>query len=175
MIENELKYVLRTDTSPRFLEKYCGLPAVINQGYLPGKARIRSKGTPKNTTYYFTYKLAVDDVIFEIEKKITHHEFKTLWPHTDRRLIKLRYLKMDGDVQWDIDLFLTSLNEQYFAMAEAEMPETMKAPPRIPGFLREVMLYEVPRERSKEFTSSRVSNPEYAQTLLDAISENHDG
>jgi len=167
MIENELKYVLCVE-SQASIRKQCGKPMYLRQGYLPGKARIRSKvklsgNKPK---FYFTYKLPVDGVLFEIEKEITKHEFDTLWPHTDRRLNKLRYLWIDGEVQWDIDFFLKDSGGVYFAMAEAEMPETMLEPPSIPDFLQSVLEYAVPRERSKEFTSQKVADPEYAKSLI---------
>lgn len=163
-IENELKYVLMS-VDDKYFEKFCGTPVLIEQGYLPGKARIRKKKSGKKETYYFTYKLAVDDVIFEIEKKITTHEYETLWKHTERRLTKLRYLFKDGVVQWDIDRFFFD-EKQYFVMAEAEMPEDMKEPQRVPKFLTDVLIYAVPRQESKEFTSSRVSDPSYARSLM---------
>lgn len=167
MIENELKYVLQTEAR-KAVEKKCGKPMYLRQGYLPGKARIRSKAkTPgsKKSKFYFTYKLPVEDVLFEIEKEITAHEFEMLWPHTTKRLNKLRYMWMDGEVQWDIDFFLNDDDSIYFAMAEAEMPETMREPPSIPDFLNEILVYAVPRERTKEFTSQKVAEPEYVATL----------
>jgi CYTH domain-containing protein len=170
VIENELKYVLTDNFPDLYFDKFCGPPVSINQGYLPGKARIRSKTSTKGVTHFFTYKLPVGDVLFEIEKKITPHEFEMLWPHTERRLTKLRYVRFEGSVQWDIDLFFDH-GHQYFVMAEAEMPETMREPPSIPDFLKLVLLYAVPRERTKEFTSNRISNPEYAQTLMDTLRE----
>lgn len=164
MIENELKYVLRMD-SLSAIEKACGKPYVIQQGYLPGKARIRSKGKGKKVKFFFTYKLPVDDVLFEIEKEITAHEFERLWPHTTSRLDKIRFVMMDGEVQWDIDFFRRANSEIYFAMAEAEMPETMREPPAIPKFIEDALMYAVPRERTKEFTSQKVSDPKYVETL----------
>jgi CYTH domain-containing protein len=165
VIENELKYVLRID-SMEAIEKICGKPTSIQQGYLPGKARIRSKGKGKKTKYFFTYKLPVDDMLFEIEKEITQHEFETLWPYTVTRLDKVRYLFMDNLVQWDIDFFRKANGELYFAMAEAEMPETMREPTSIPAFLQAAMVYPVPRERTKEFTSQKVADPAYAEALI---------
>src|ERR1700753_3351926 len=114
MIENELKYVLSGGQED--IQKKCGAPMVLEQGYLPGKARIRKKkklGANKGK-YFFTYKLPVDGVLFEIEKEITKHEFETLWPHTTKRLSKMRYVYRDGDVQWDIDFFLWDGISVYF-------------------------------------------------------------
>ena len=162
MIENELKYVLTEDLPSGYFDQYCGSPTLIHQGYLPGKARIRSKRATNGMAHYFTYKLAVGETVFEIEKKITFHEFETLWPHTKKRLTKQRYLFMDGVVQWDIDLFYAK-DTRYFVMAEAEMPETMREPPRVPDFLQAVLWYAVPRSRTKEFTSSKLSDPRYAK------------
>ncbi len=167
MIENELKYVLQSGAQ-KAIEKKCGKPMFLRQGYLPGKARIRSKAkgpAAGKSKFFFTYKLPVDDVLFEIEKEITAHEFDTLWPHTTKRLNKYRYLWMDGDVQWDIDFFLRDDSSIYFAMAEAEMPETMREPPAIPEFLSKVLVYKVPRDRSREFSSQKIADPAYAETL----------
>lgn len=164
MIENELKYVLKMD-SKKAIEKVCGKPLAIQQGYLPGKARIRSKGKGKKVKHFFTYKLPVEDMLFEIEKEITKHEFEMLWPHTTARLEKLRYVFVDGPVQWDIDFFQNGENI-YFAMAEAEMPETMREPTSIPAFLSSAIVYAVPRERTKEFTSQKVADPTYAEALV---------
>lgn len=170
MIENELKYVLRIESQDA-VQKTCGLPTLIRQGYLPGKARIRSKVSGLKPRFYFTYKLPVqnvtgEDVVFEIEKDITQHEFDTLWPHTDRRLVKQRYGFKDGDVQWDIDYFIVEGTNVYFAMAEAEMPEAMSAPPSIPAFLKDKILFAVPRSATKEFTSARIADQQYALKLL---------
>ena len=166
MIENELKYVLKDDAR-KVIEKNCGKPMMLRQGYLPGKARIRSKSKvgSKKEKYFFTYKLPVEDVLFEIEKEIAAHEFDVLWPHTTKRLNKLRYMYVDGDVQWDIDFFLRQDGSIYFAMAEAEMPEEMRTPSRIPNFIKSVLVYKVPRDRTKEFTSQKVADPDYAAGL----------
>ena len=169
MIENELKYLLNQDVSEKYLEQYCGFPAMICQGYLPGKGRLRSKTTESGSSFYFTYKLPVEETVFEIEKKISINEFETMWEYTSRRLMKLRYLYMDSDVQWDIDIFLQN-ETRYFVMAEAEMPEQMIAPSSIPKFLEDIMLYPVPRSRFREFTSGKLSNPEYAAQMLTTIS-----
>lgn len=174
MIENELKYVLRIDSQDA-VQQHVGKPVLIRQGYLPGKARIRSKVLGLTPTFFFTYKLPVknvtgEDVVFEIEREISQHEFDTLWPHTERRLAKLRYTHRVGDVQWDIDYFLDG-STVYFAMAEAEMPEDMSKPNGIPQFVLDSIIFSVPREMTKEFTSARVADPAYAKKILRTITD----
>lgn len=175
MIENELKYVLSLDSQDE-IKAHCGAPYLIRQGYLPGKARIRSKwrrGEEDGPAFFFTYKLPVknvlqEDVVFEIEKDITQHEFDTLWPHTDRRLVKLRYILKLDNVQWDIDYFFDG-DRLYFAMAECEMPEDMSAPSSIPDFISTAVVYAVPRGETKTYTSGRIADPSYAKKLAAAI------
>lgn len=141
---------------------------LLRQGYLPGKARIRSKAKvgSKKAKFEFNYKLPVNEMLFEIEKEISAHDFDMLWPQTTRRLCKLRYVYVVGVVQWDIDFFLRDDSTVYFAMAEAEMPETMLVPDHIPPFLERIITYKVPRDRSKEFTSQKVSEEAYVETLV---------
>ena len=180
MIENELKYVLSLDSKDA-VHKVLGEPLLVKQGYLPGKARIRSKVKGRgqgsailSPKFFFTYKLPVEteagEVVFEIEKEITKHEFETLWPHTEARLVKLRYTTMEGPVQWDIDYFLAGA-AIYFAMAEAEMPEDMLEPPSIPAWLQGAITYPVPRAETRKFTSNKVADEAYANKLLSGINK----
>lgn len=172
MIENERKYVLKPDSEPVLEITHAAYLNNIQQGYLPGDARIRRD----NHGIYFTYKLFTEGVLVEIETKITHRDFDLLWPCTSRRLTKRRYTHAvisefsDCDVKWDIDYFTNDAGHVYFAMAECEMPENMDEPPSIPDFLKPLIIYAVPRDRSSEFSSMLVSDTVYATELLKTIS-----
>ena len=169
MIENEVKFVIRNEIGADYFIEHCGQGVPIHQGYLPGKARIRSKSFEGGLKFFFTYKLPVKDVVFEIEKEITEHEFDVLWPHTTDRLNKLRFMLEVGDVHWDIDLFYDNDGDRYFSLAEAEMPEDMLYPADIPAFLKETIRYAVPRNKTKDYSSKNLSSPKYAKELLSKL------
>ncbi|CAN5337002.1 hypothetical protein BH10PSE1_BH10PSE1_09370 [soil metagenome] len=159
--ENERKYVLSDPAAvlglwPR--ETW----SEIRQAYLRGDARIRRRsGEPDS----FTYKIAAGDRLIEIETALEPRDFDDLWPLTTRRMHKLRHTQADGDLQWDIDLFLDDAGGFYLAMAECEMPEGMDAPPHALAALAPFIRYAVPRERQTEFANTRLSDPAYVATL----------
>jgi CYTH domain-containing protein len=166
VIENEIKYVLRPDCFSDVSTALEGFAKPIRQGYLPGNGRIRMVDDHILT---FTYKLAADNTIYEIEKKITLSEFAQLWPHTTNRLRKTRFSQKIENVQWDIDFFRNEDDSIYFAMAEAEMPEHMEQPPYLHPVIEPYLLYAVPREHSSSFTSKLISNPEYAKKTMESL------
>lgn len=162
MIENELKYVLRLDSVEPIRKRLNYSEEMIDQGYLPGKGRIRRKLSPRGHKFTFTYKLPVEGMFFEIEKDLSAHEYNLLWPHTTHRLAKYRLtdvqtVKGGLRVRWDIDFFLAGAAIN-FVMAEAEMPETMSEPPEIPKFLEPHILYAVPRAETDSYSSRKLSN-----------------
>lgn len=162
MIENELKYVLLLDCE-NLLAAQLPTPAILEQAYLPGNGRIRAVSRDK---CWFTYKLPTPDGLFELEKELSYGDFTALLPHAETRLMKRRYQAQDGKVHWDIDFFYTETGETYFAMAEAEMPVWMGAPPRILPLLEDLIVYAVPRDESHLYTSARLTSVETAQSLL---------
>jgi CYTH domain-containing protein len=170
LIENEVKFVLHLD-SKAAVENACGKPSMVLQGYLPGKGRIRRK-TRENSKafphYTFNYKIPLNGTVFELEKEITRHEFDTLWELTETRLVKYRYTTKIGVVQWDIDYFVAGAAIN-FALAEAEMPEDMIEPDKIPKFLRDQIIYAVPRDKTDAFSSRKLACPSYRDQRLTAL------
>jgi CYTH domain-containing protein len=167
VIENEVKFVLSVDSKEE-IEAACGPPGLILQGYLPGRARIRSKTkkkAKKSPEFTFTYKIPVNGMTVEIEKTISKHEFELLWPLTDWRLSKYRYSIKIDNIQWDIDYFLGDFGVN-FAMAEAEMPEDMAEPGKIPKFLRPHIIYAVPRAETDAFSSRKLADEVYRDRVM---------
>ncbi|CAN5299092.1 hypothetical protein BH09PSE1_BH09PSE1_03650 [soil metagenome] len=159
--ENERKYVL-TDPGAVLALWPRKAWSEIRQGYLRGDARIRRRsGEPDS----FTYKIAAGDRLIEIETGLDSRDFDDLWPLTTRRIHKLRHTEPDGDVQWDIDLFLDDAGAFYLAMAECEMAEGLDAPPRLLAALAPLIRYLVPRARQTEFANTLLSDPAYVATL----------
>jgi CYTH domain-containing protein len=171
-IENERKYILRNpEDVENVLQKSDCYLRVIRQGYLPGDARIRASRPEKfvnsylREQFYFTYKFMAETDLIEIETTIDQHDFDRLWPHTKKRLTKNRYVLQVDSCQWDIDIFYDD-GERYFAMAECEMPESMDAPPEIPSIIAGFVVFEVPRDESRLYTNTEISNRHYAESIM---------
>ncbi len=163
--ENERKYVL---SEPEAVLALWPRPDWddVQQGYLPGDARIRRRSRGGTTVDSFTYKLSAGGRLIEIETALEPRDFDDLWPLTNRRIHKLRRALTDAHgLAWDVDLFLDGEGRLYFAMAECEMPETMDAPPEILPALAAFVRYAVPRERQAEFVNSRLGDPTYVAAL----------
>lgn len=163
-VENEVKYVLR---NPKAVLALDGPWVKIDQGYLPGDARIRRvhRGVFELVRDFFTYKLMVGDRLIEIEMEMSSGDFNALWTVSTRRVCKMRSSLAVGNLHWDIDVLLDGQGDPYFAMAECEMPESMIAPDEILPVLLPHILFAVPRERQKEFTNTRLSDVTYARSL----------
>jgi CYTH domain-containing protein len=142
----------------------------ISQAYLLRSkgltVRIRKQKDHKDKIkYYFTTKQKVEDKIIEIEKKIQQPDFEDLakvavgWVHKIRYVVK----------NWEVDFFKEN-KKTYFIMAEIEMPHGMEEPKEVPGFVTENLLFKVPREDCR-FSSKKLSDVDYAKTLLDEVME----
>lgn len=175
MIENEFKYVLKFDPSIEALFKEWS-KTILQQGYLPGGARIRR--TNFSNFCQFTYKLMVTEdgerKLVEIEKDIESRFFNLLWAETNQRLLKMRYsLSLCfGEIEehWDVDFFLDENNEVYFIMAEVELPENQIEPQKYPDIIAKNIVYRVTQDDNR-FTSKNLSDPEYARNLMLDIPE----
>lgn len=168
-IENERKYVLDVEHPRKFMnklsEKYSAL--TIKQGYLNDQTRIReSIDEYRRSEYHFTFKLAVNGVLVEIEDKISKRDFALLWTKVDRVINKVRVVVPHDDLVWEIDFFFEPNNEDMFlVMAEVEMPEGMDAPEVIPDFISDHLLYSVPRN-DKRFYNSHLVQPNLVRKTI---------
>jgi CYTH domain-containing protein len=169
-IENEVKFLLNDPEAVLALTGGRWVP--IQQGYLPGDARIRRKNV--GSAYreagddIFTYKIATRHGLIEIETAISEQDADRLWEIADRKISKTRLtlFSPEGD-QWDIDVFLDDVGLSYLAMAECEMPEGQDAPRWIPGAITTFIRRAIPREEQLLYTNVRLSDPNYAKALYD--------
>jgi len=163
MIENELKYVLSPESYTMFVHTNSLNGSRIVQGYDNRGARFRNQ----DGFYTFNYKLVQNDVIEEFEMEISKEEFERCYPVCSNRLEKERYTSKDkyGNT-WDIDFFFDQ-GSIYFAMAECEMLDSKAdKPEEILDLLKSHIVYDVPKNRYYDFTSSRLSDVAYARNLL---------
>lgn len=168
MIENELKYVLEHSV----VDDLTGPHKFLAQGYLGpgGNARLRHTREGKTDLYEFVYKFRLPNgEMEEFEKTITKEEFNRCFPLSENRLIKQRHTFEDNGVKWDLDVFLDAERRVYFCMAECEMPSGQKKPQRLPSIIEDHLLYAVPREATKEYSSKTLSDIEVAKSLLRQI------
>jgi hypothetical protein len=178
-IENEIKYVLK---DPKGLienleimmeNKECIYKISkikIKQGYLDSRARLRHSIIDNKDDYKFTYKYILCDKLYELETKVNDIYFESLWIKTTDRLLKTRYSFQDMEAHWDIDFFFNEKKAMYFSMAEAEIPDGMSDPERIPNFLSNHIVFKAPR-LDENFTSKKISNIEYGKKLYEETLE----
>jgi CYTH domain-containing protein len=162
-IENELKYVLSNGDELEALLSRTMVPQRLEQAYLDNNARIRCVD---DTIRLFTYKHRLaDGSSVEIETAIDARSFDLLWRECGSGLRKHRYKLRDGEILWDVDFFKSgSSGQNYFAMAEAEMPEGMSSPADIHPVVRKHLLFAVPRH-DRRFSSFRLTDENYARSL----------
>ena len=162
MIENELKYVLSLEAYAKFVKSSFDRSRII-QVYDSRGARFRNQ----NGFYTFNYKLVQNDVVEEFEMEISKEEFERCYSVCSNRLEKERYTIKDlyGNT-WDIDFFFDN-GSLYFAMAECEMVDAYATKPEeILHLVRQHIIYEVPKNRYFDFTSSKLSDVLYAKNQL---------
>jgi len=103
--EIERKYLLKEVPEPARATP----PAIVEQGYLPGKdlvERLRRVKDGRTTRFYRTVKLGTGMVRTEIEEETTEAVFLAMWPLTRRRRLRKRRFEVDADGQtWEIDEF----------------------------------------------------------------------
>lgn len=138
-LEIERKYLLNgRPTFPTALDTL-----EIDQGYLPGIARLRHQRSTTGAEKFFrTVKHGIGMQRVEIENEIDRAEFQRLWPETlGKRVRKRRYVVAHGDDHWEIDEFLD--RELWLAELEFDDPEHQVV---IPDWLKEVLVREVTDE-----------------------------
>ena len=138
-LEIERKYLLRG--LPRFPRTLDVLE--IDQGYLPGVARLRHQRSANGTERFFrTVKHGVGVQRLEMEDEIDRAMFERLWPETaGRRVRKRRHVVPNGEDHWEIDEFLD--RDLVLAELEFDDPEHQVA---IPDWLSPVLVRDVTDE-----------------------------
>lgn len=172
--EHEFKFILKLNCEDNLI-KIAKKHLCISQGYLLASKgislRLRSsqsgemyKSTliPKNDfRYEINFKSNTSKRIIEIENKIDKRDFDDLWQQCLNKLIKYRHIVKDKmDNSWEIDFFKDYNNENYFAMAELELPEG-QSPKFIPDFIKSNLIYEVPLTDTR-FSSKLIADVRYA-------------
>jgi len=140
----------------------------IEQAYLfRGKGltvRIRKQRDRNNKEIQvLTTKQRVGARIIEIEKRISIEDYDEMSKVAEGCLKKVRYV-LKG---WEIDFFKDS-SETYFVMAEIELPDGVESPDRLPKFITQNLLFEVPLNDCR-FSSKKLSDVEYAKALLEEV------
>ena len=160
-IENELKFVLCDGASLEARLAAGATPQRIEQAYLGANTRIRRIN---GQTCLFTYKHRLPDgTSIEIETQIDSGHFGVLARDCARSLRKHRFKLSAGLVTGDVDFFKSDADgANYFAMAEAEMPAGMAAPPSIHPLLQPHVLFAVPRQ-DRRFSSFLLTDEAYAR------------
>lgn len=117
----------------------------IDQGYLPGIARLRHQRSADGEEKFFrTIKHGIGVQRLELESEIDRAEFDRLWPETEgKRVRKRRHVVANGDNHWEIDEFL----DRPLVLAELEL-DAADASITIPDWLKVVLVREVTDEPS---------------------------
>lgn len=180
-IENERKYIIDLDCDKIewLCEKYNGVLYNIKQAYING-GRIRLIQQHNHMPrFMFTWKIRRPDMsMIEIETDIPERDFDELWNMAGIVILKQRVKIFDNIVTWDIDFLKEyDINNEdgknhYLTIAEVEMPEGLNEPPKIPSFVKDNLLYLVPRDKDNIWTNKNLSNPDKVkQMLADALKD----
>ena len=147
-LEIERKYLLSgMPRLPRALDVL-----EIDQGYLPGVARLRHQRSASGAERFFrTIKQGVGVQRLELETEIDRATFDELWPDTQgRRVRKRRHVVPNGEDHWEIDEFLD--RDLVLAELEFEDPESQVT---IPDWLEPVLVRDVTDEPA--YTNRRLA------------------
>ncbi len=144
----------------------------ICQGYL-----VRDKETTCRVRYSLdsgaehpehklTVKREVEGRVVEIETSIDLRDFNDLWSVSKGKLHKIRVYIED----WEVDFFLDFNGDVYFILAEHEMPEGQEDPHGMTQFVKDHLLFEVPRGDDR-FSNRKLGKVKYATNLLSSLRE----
>ena len=138
-LEIERKYLL--SALPRMPEPMDVLE--IDQGYLPGVARLRHQRSSSGAERFVrTVKQGAGVQRTEVEHDIDRAAFDELWPQTSgRRVRKRRYVVAHGEDHWEIDEFL----DRALVLAELEFDDPEHSVV-IPDWLSPVLVRDVTDE-----------------------------
>jgi CYTH domain-containing protein len=184
-IENERKYVLlpKNDLGLMTDLELLGTTTVdkIEQGYLPGNARIRSivnkyeysykspdsdEWIEPATNLKFTYKLQIGTDLVEIETDLSQADYNRLIMVARNKIVKTRISVPEGDLTWEVDFFHDFYNANlYLIMAEVELPEGVDTPETIPAYITDNLLYAVERH-DRRFDNANLSDADAVRATV---------
>lgn len=165
--ENEKKFVLQIDEE--YFKKHACTKFNISQGYLFSSKGISLRCRRAKKGFYLTLKSSVNGRVVEIENQINERDFNDLWTQCMNKLEKTRYVLDDGNGQfWEIDFFKDHNDQNYFCLAEFEMPEGQLSPKFIPKFIKERLIFEVPLTDCR-FASKLLADMRYATELYKEV------
>lgn len=173
-IENERKYILSLapDHIDDLVNEYDGIQQDIRQAYING-ARIRATATHgvHGELYIFAWKKRrADGSRIEIETELSTNDFNELWEMSGKVITKQR-IKIKGyGNTWDVDFLFsggTYNGSHYLTIAEVEMPEGVDIPSDLPNFVKDNLLYLVPRSEDHKWTNPHLTDPAEVKQLLD--------
>lgn len=170
--EHEYKYAIAMDVLQHHPEErirvVCDKHLIIEQGYLAFSkgmsCRIRSIMEHGKTKWFLTFKQKVSNRVVEIEKKLDERDGHDLWGVAVGRLKKDRYVFNRDGVKWELDLLKKHDGSVYFMILEVELPEGHPRPKKLPDFLKNHVLYEVPLTDDR-FSNKRLGDVNYARQL----------
>lgn len=171
-IENERKYVL-FPTIERKLP-LGDFSHKITQGYIKNsgegvqirlrKVEIYQGETKFDTRRFFTLKSKnADFTSTEVEMHLSESDFNAIWPKVHCQLTKTRYKVHEDSLCWEIDIF-HGPDDNYFWMAEIELPSKQKWPASTPDYIEQNLLYKVPLT-DERFSSRKLYDVAYATKL----------
>ncbi len=175
--ENERKFALHCndpDQELNILKGEYGY-SIISQGYLVRDkhltCRVRHLERDTYTTFgsnewSLTVKRDIGSRVIEIETSIDKRDFDDLWAVSKGKLSKTRVYIDD----WEVDFFLDDQCKVYFVLAECEMPEGKEYPDELIPFVKDHLLYEVPRGDAR-FSNRKLGKVKYASKLLSLITK----
>jgi len=173
--ENERKFVLdiASYVEKDFL-KHSDSIRHIRQGYLffSKGASLRVRETieeeKSGVKHEICIKQRAGSRVIEIEKKLDNRDFHDLWDISLNRLEKIRYNCVWKGQLWEVDFFKNHEQQNYFAMAEHEMPEGQISPDFIPARIKEHLIFEVPLDDDR-FSSKRIACVNHAKKLYESL------
>jgi len=169
-IENERKFTLLESDSVESVIKDAAERCIhIEQKYLVAEkgfsVRVRHLEEQGENSYRLTVKKDVNEQTIEIETPISLEDFEPLWFVASGKVVKNRYIYQG----WEVDFFKDE-GENYFAIAEIEMPPNQKAPDTIPELLKSYIIYTVPFGDGR-FSNKRLGDIGHAKKLMREVKE----
>lgn len=175
-VENEDKYVLTGAESLRDALAALHPCDLIEQFYLIPQARMRrtvrfEPGGAASVSLEFTYKQLIEGRLLELPVPVTDDDFALARKAATGTVDKARFSFPgdEPDARWDVDFLLdgpaVNGGRCVFAMAECEYPEG--GAHSVPEILRPHVALAVPRGDAHLFSNARLSQPGYADGLLE--------
>lgn len=180
-IENETKYILRTDFDKQnilydALIALCPRKQLITQAYLSKRARIRHIIEDNSERYVFTYKKRLNENDqLEIETTISVEDYQNLLSVSECQLYKIRYKYADNEFNWDIDFLYeesTTQSPVYCVIAECEMPVGIKRPTRIPEFIKSGIIF-IPKRKDDRFSNRNLCDIPKTKKIIENLVNNN--